>query len=244
MKPVVLILADRVTSTGLPKQIVYEKYVTPIVEIGGALPWVLPALPEGIDVAELLPRIDGVLLPGSVSNIEPWRYGAEPADESLRDPARDHLTSELVPAAVARGIPVFGICRGLQEMNVALGGSLHQDVRADPRFHAHPPGDYGALPIDEQYAPVHHIELVPGGWLAASCGGLDTHVNSLHGQAIDRLAPGAVIEATAADGMVEAIAFPDAAALTFAVQWHPEWDFRTQALNRRLFELFGAACRR
>lgn len=243
-RPICVVLADRLAHPVLPRHQVHEKYLAAVSEAAGAIAWVLPAMVEAVDIDAVLAHVDGVLLPGSLSNIEPGRYGATPIAESLLDPARDAAAFSLIPAAIAAGVPLFAICRGLQELNVALGGSLHQNVRATPAFTAHHQPGFDRLSLADQYAPAHALEFTPGGWLAGIGRRTGATVNSLHGQAIDRVASGLAVEARASDGLIEAVHLPGAPALTFGVQWHPEWDWREHALDRRLFEVFGEACRR
>jgi putative glutamine amidotransferase len=180
-----------------------------------------------------------VLLTGSPSNVEPRHYGGPSYPGTAYDPARDRLSLPLVRSAVARGVPLLGICRGLQEMNVALGGSLHQRVHesgyADHRE--------AAGPLGVQYGPAHAVELKAGGRLAAIVGVDRLFVNSLHWQGIDRLAPDCRIEARAPDGLVEAISAGSPYAFALGVQWHPEWQWREHPDAVALFAAFGDAAR-
>ncbi len=157
------------------------------------------------------------------------------------DPQRDATTLPLIRAAIARGIPLFGICRGFQEINVTLGGSLHQAVQEAPGMMDH--RDNPAHPLAVQYGAAHPITLSAGGLLARVLGAATIDVNSLHGQGIDRLADGLVVEARAADGLVEAISLASAAAFFLAVQWHPEWEVESNADSMKMFGAFGQACR-
>ncbi len=211
------------------------RYGAAVLGGAGAMPILLP--PVGAGMLALLDRIDGLLLPGSPSNVEPHHYGV---DEDLtpdsHDPARDATSLPLVRAALERGMPVLAICRGIQELNVALGGSLHQTVHALDGRQDHRPGP-GTL--EEKYAPSHGITL--SGALARMLGRTATQVNSLHGQALDRVAPGLVVEAVAGDGTVEAVRV-EAAGWAFGVQWHPEWGYADNPDSLALFRNFGAAC--
>lgn len=218
-----------------------EKYVRAVVDGVEATPWLLPSLDPPLDPDGWLERLDGLLLTGSLSNIEPHRYGPEPSwPGNPHDPARDGNALALIPRAVARGLPVLAICRGLQEVNVAFGGSLQQKVhelpdrldhRADPQ-----------APLDAQYAPVHALQLQPGGLLASIAGGESVRVNSLHGQGIDRLGAGLQVEAHAPDGLIEAFRGPGPGFL-LAVQWHPEWQFQQNRFYLGIFRAFAQACR-
>jgi putative glutamine amidotransferase len=156
------------------------------------------------------------------------------------DPARDATTLPLIRAALKRGVPILAICRGFQEMNVALGGSLHQAVQdvAGMMDHRENPDDS----LDNQYGPKHSIELVSGGLLSQVLSGArEIMVNSLHGQGLNRLGAGIVVEATAHDGLIEAFSVP-ASPFALAVQWHPEWRLLENPDSVKLFGAFGEAC--
>lgn len=219
-----------------------EKYLRAVAEAAGGLPLVVPALADALEIDALLDRIDGLLFPGSPSNVEPTLYGGPPSVEgTLHDPARDALSLPLIRAALDRGVPLFAICRGLQEMNVALGGTLHQRVQEIPGMHDH--RENPELPVEAQYGIAHEVTLVPGGLLESLIGRPRIAVNSLHWQGVDRLAPGLRAEALADDGLVEAFTLPDAPGFNLAVQWHPEWMVRDNPDSVAMFEAFGAACR-
>jgi putative glutamine amidotransferase len=226
----------------MPFHIVGDKYVAAVLAGAEALPLLIPALGEALPVEALLDRLDGLLLTGSPSNIEPHHYdGPAPPDGNPTDPGRDATTLPLIRRAVARGLPVLGICRGLQELNVALGGTLLQEVHkaAGRRDHRADPTET----LERQYGPAHEVTLVPGGWLHGLAGCDTITVNSLHGQGIERPAPGLSVEATAPDGQIEAVR-ASAAGFVVGLQWHPEYRFAENALSRKLFAAFGAACRR
>jgi putative glutamine amidotransferase len=220
-----------------------DKYVDSVVDGAGGLPVVIPAMGQRLDLEALLDRLDGLLITGSPSNVEPHHYaGPPPPPDSPRDAARDATTLPLIRLALRRGVPLLAICRGIQELNVALGGSLHQEVHklAGRRDHR----SDKSLPFPERYGPAHPITLTPGGRLQAILdGGAQIQVNSLHGQAIDRLAPGLVVEAVAEDATIEAVRVAGAPAFGLGVQWHPEWRVLDNPDSRRLFAAFGAACR-
>lgn len=241
MRPVIGIPADRRVLGHHPFHLVGEKYITALLG-GGMLPLLVPALGEELAADELLERVDGLLLTGSASNVEPHHYQGEPsAPGTLHDPARDATTLSLVPRAVAAGVPLLGICRGFQEMNVAFGGTLWQEVHAQGGLAIH--HEDLSQPLDVQYGPAHEVRLAAGGVLRGLHGGERLTVNSLHHQGIRALAPGARVEATAPDGLVEAFSLPTASALTLAVQWHPEWRAGDNPFSRALFEEFGRAAR-
>jgi putative glutamine amidotransferase len=185
--------------------------------------------------------VDGLVFTGSPSNVAPRLYGGLPPREpELLDEARDAIALPLMRAAVARGVPVFCICRGFQELNVAFGGTLHQHLGEVPGF-----ADHRADParsLAEQYAPAHDVRVAPGGVLAGlALPGSSFRVNSLHSQGIATLAPGFFIEATAPDGVIEAVSLPAAKGFVLAVQWHPEWRFQENPVSLALFAAFGRA---
>ena len=218
---------------------VSDKYVEAAVIGAGALPVLLPAL--GGSMLDVLDRIDGLLLTGSPSNIEPHHYdGPAPPPDNMIDRARDSTSIPLIQAALERGMPVLGICRGMQELNVALGGSLHQEVHNVPGRHDHRSAKDGSL--DHKYRKVHHVTLTPDGVLQRLAEGANTlFVNSLHGQGIDRLATDLSIEALAPDGQIEAVALRGVEAVA-AVQWHPEWSVADDSFSRAYFQAFGRSC--
>jgi putative glutamine amidotransferase len=223
-----------------------DKYVTAVLDGVGGLPLLIPALGPRLERAALLARLDGLLITGARSNVEPHHYGAPPAPEcgpaDLTDPARDATVLPLIREAIAQAVPLFAICRGIQELNVALGGTLHGEVQALPGRIDHRSDK--SVPPQERYRDAHAIALTPGGTLQALLdGAAEIRVNSLHGQAIDRLAPGLVVEAAAPDGTIEAVSVAGAPAFALAVQWHPEWRVLDNPVSRRMFAAFGAACR-
>ncbi len=213
------------------------RYGAALLGGSGAVPVLIP--PVGEAAAAILDRLDGLLLSGSPSNVGPHLYGAaHDQTPDQHDPARDGTILPLIRAALARGMPVLGICRGIQELNVALGGTLHQEVhlldgRADHR------GGPGSAA--EQYRPKHTVALT--GRLAAMLGEREVTVNSVHGQALDRLGRGMVAEAMAPDGTIEGVRVADALGWAFGVQWHPEWGYADDPASLALFRSFGAACR-
>ena len=212
------------------------RYAAALTGGAGAIPVLIP--PIGLAALPLLDRLDGLLLPGSPSNVEPHLYDSG-VDETpgLHDPERDATSLPLIREALDRGMPLLAICRGIQELNVALGGSLHQrvhilDGREDHRGQGDTP--------DHHFAPRHDVALQ--GRLQIMLAHQRVTVNSVHGQAIERLAPGLAIEATAPDGTIEGVCV-EGAAFAFGVQWHPEWGFADNAESMALFRAFGDACR-
>jgi putative glutamine amidotransferase len=218
------------------------KYVDAVVKGAACVPLVLPALGEATDLETVLGACDGIMLSGSPSNVHPSHYTQDVRDPSLpQDAARDATTLPLIRAAIKRGIPLFAVCRGFQEVNVALGGSLHQAVQEVAGMNDHRENKHATL--EEQYAPSHSVRIAANGRLADILGVGTIGVNSLHGQGIDRLAPGLAIEAQAEDGLVEAFSVIDAPGFTLAVQWHPEWQIVSNPDSMKMFRAFGQACR-
>ncbi len=245
-RPIVAVSADRAMAGPHPVHSAGEKYIDAVVDGAGALAVVLPALGARQSHAELLDAIDGLLLTGSYSNVEPQRYAGEAsAPGTLHDAARDATTLPLIRAAIEAGVPVLALCRGLQELNVAFGGTLHQRVHAVPGLLDH--REDKAAPLDVQYGPAHALRLSPGGLLARLADGAgitgEPRVNSLHAQGIDRLGDGLVVEAVAPDGLIEAVSVRDAPGFVLGVQWHPEWQYAQHPLSRAILAAFGDACR-
>ncbi len=242
IRPLIGIPADR-RVIGLQQfHAVGEKYARAVLDAADAVPLLIPALAEELGMDELVERLDGILFTGSPSNVEPHHYqGAPSAPGTLHDPARDATTLPLIRKAVAAGIPVLGICRGFQEMNVAFGGTLHQKLHEVAGLLDH--RDDESQPLDVQYGPAHDVTLEPGGLLHALAGTDRVRVNSLHSQGVERLGRGLAVEARAPDGVVEAFRVPDAQRFAVAVQWHPEWQVMGNPFSRALFAAFGAASR-
>lgn len=210
------------------------------VRLAGCLPLVVPAARED-EIDTLLDFADGVFLTGSPSNVHPRHFGEAVHDPSLPlDEARDAWTLKLIPRALERGIPLLAICRGFQEMNVALGGSLYQQVHAEAGMLDHrEPAD---ADLDAQFAERHEVLLAPGSAFAQWAGGECAVVNSLHGQGVKRLGEGMVAEARAPDGLVEGVRVAGAPGFAYGVQWHPEWRHEHIPFYRRTLEAFAAAC--
>ena len=241
-RPLIGLPADRRMIGAQPFHAVAEKYARALLDVADALPLLIPSLAEELHFDELLERLDGLLFTGSPSNVEPHHYAGPPsAPGTLHDPARDATTLPLIRKAVARGVPVLGICRGFQEVNVAFGGSLHQRVHEVPGYLDH--RDDESQPLDVQYGPAHEVTLEPDGILRSLAGTERVRVNSLHWQGIERLGGGLIVEARAPDGLIEAFRVADAPRFALAVQWHPEWKVRDNPFSRALFATFGAACR-
>jgi putative glutamine amidotransferase len=241
-RPIVLVPAC-VNQIGThPYHTAQLKYVAAVADGAHCAPLIIPALGAATDIEALLTVADGVMLTGSPSNVHAGLYGEALLDPSLPlDAARDATTLPLIRAAIQRGIPLLAICRGFQEVNVALGGTLHQAVHHVAGMADH--REQKSHTLEQQYAPSHRVLLDPGGRMAQILGGVsEIMVNSLHGQGINRLAPGLAVEARADDGLVEAYRVADAMGFTLAVQWHPEWRFSETPDSIKLFTAFGEAC--
>ena len=224
----------------MPYLVLGDKYAR-AVKVGAAAQPVMFPLAEASQIPALLALVDGVMLTGSPSNVHPSHFDEPVADPSLPlDPERDGLTLALIKACVAQGVPLLGICRGYQEINVAHGGSLHQRVHHVPGMMDHREPDH--VPPVQQYAPAHTIHIVPGTCLAAWAGGTTASVNSLHGQGVNRLGAGLRALAHAPDGLVESFEIEGARAFAVAMQWHPEWRCWENPFYSAIFKAFGEAC--
>jgi len=229
-----------------PFHTVADRYTQAVIDAAGCLPVLIPSIGWKVDCSALLDGLDGLMLTGSPSNVEPSHYGGPPSREgTLHDPDRDATTLPLIREAVRRDMPILAICRGIQELNVALGGSLHQRIFEMPgRFnHRRRPklAQGGKMTLDQRYGPAHSVALTPEGFLAQLAGTTEIMVNSLHGQGIDRPAPELVVEAVAPDGQIEGVSLPGAR-FVVGVQWHPEYKALENPFSRALFAAFAQAC--
>ena len=224
---------------GMPNHAASDTYIRATDHVVGGVPVLMPANGPMADIETLLDRIDGIILTGSRSNVHPDFYDGPPhAEGTWEDPARDQMTLPLIRAAVARGVPLLAICRGFQELNVALGGSLHQRLQDVPGKIDHSTPMQPSAKVRQGKA--HGIRVTPGGWLHRLAGTAEIAVNSLHNQGIDRMAPGLVAEGIAPDGTIEAVrVVSPASGYAVGVQWHPEYDWQTDSISRRIFEEFG-----
>ena len=241
-RPVIGVPACRRILHPHPFHIVGEKYLQALIDGADALPLIIPVMAEHLDIEEILSQVDGVLLTGSPSNIEPQHYDGEPSDTgTLHDPDRDAATLPLTKRALVAGVPLLAVCRGFQEVTVALGGTLHQKVHEVPGFHVHKenPDD----PLDVQYAPSHALNLVEGGHLHELAGTTNVMVNSLHSQGVAKLPDGITVEAIADDGLIEGFSVDSVPGFALAVQWHPEWKVTQDEFSMAIFKAFGDACR-
>jgi putative glutamine amidotransferase len=240
--PIIAVPADVKEIDGYRWHAATETYLKAVIAGFGGIPLVVPALGGRIDLEAVLDRVDGVLVPGSRSNVYPGLYGAEPSPKSEPyDRDRDALSLPLIRTAIRRRVPLFAICRGLQEMNVALGGTLASEIqelpgRTDHRAPASPNQD-------ERFAIREDIHINRGSELARIVDSETIRVNSVHRQAIDRLAPGLVVEASAPDGTIEAVRVANAPGFAIGVQWHPEYWVESDVPSARLFAAFGRAVR-
>ena len=221
-----------------------KKY-TDAVRLAGGLPLLFTTIDGPLELRNLLDIADGVLLTGSPSNVHPRHFGQAVHDESLPlDAARDAATLAIIPQAIERGIPLMAICRGFQEVNVALGGSLWQAVHEVAEHFDHRGAPNG--PVSLTYGPAHSVTLQAGGLLAELLQTESINVNSVHGQGVQRLAAGLRIEARAPDGLIEAFSLDpsthDSVGFLLGVQWHPEWEAHLNPVSTQMFQAFGQAC--
>ena len=218
-----------------------DKYVRAVTDAMGAIPLLIPVLADAFDIKDVLARVDGLLLPGSYSNIDPVHYGQDNLEQDpIRDPARDATAFAAIKEAARIGLPVFAICRGFQEVNVTFGGTLHQKVQEVAGLNDH--REDKNLPLDKQYDDVHAITLTEGGLLAQRSGKANVKVNSLHQQGIKDLADNFKVEAVTDDGLIEAYSNKSEDQFLIAAQWHPEYKVTENPFNLSLFEMFKEAC--
>jgi len=241
-RPIIGVVSDRRELGPHPYHMVGEKYLQALADGADAYPVALPSLAQGFDVLDIIDRLDGLFLTGSPSNVEPHHYMGDPSEPGTwHDPERDLAALALIPAVMRAGMPLFAVCRGFQEMNVAFGGTLHQKVHEVPgyRMHRENPDD----PLNTQYGPSHHVDFVPGGMLRELTGTEGASVNSLHSQGVARLGQGLRVEAVAEDGLIEAFVVEGTPGFNLSVQWHPEWRVLENPVSLALFRAFGDACR-
>jgi len=249
-KPVVGVIGNaQLVNERFNVQVVGQRNLRAVAEVADALPLMFAGIPDVTDVDALLGAVDGILLTGARANVHPTCFGMEPDPKhEPYDQDRDTVALALARACVDRGVPVFGICRGFQELNVAFGGSLHPEIRELPgrMNHRMPRLENGEIHPDPEvvFADRHDVKLTSGGVFAELLGCETIRVNSLHGQGI--LEPGKriVIEGVAEDGTFEAIRIADAPAFALGVQWHAEYDPQINPVNRTLFQAFGEALRK
>jgi putative glutamine amidotransferase len=219
-----------------PVQTVASRFVAPLSSIAGATVLLVPAISGATDTGELAHRLDGLLLTGAQSNVSADRYGGAADGGDRLDPGRDAVALELAGRMIDAGRPVFGICRGLQEINVLFGGTLVETP-------GHRLADEEADSFAARFAKRHPVTLADGGWLAELAGHCRLEVNSVHDQGIGRLGSGLAWEAVADDGLIEAVSARPNGAAVLAVQWHPEWDIAGCPASRAFFAFVGDALR-
>lgn len=226
---------------GHPYQVMTVKYMRPVVEIARCVPLLAPTCFGTGDIEQYLSMVDGVYVSGAATNMNPELYGQENlTPEKPQDRDRDLFDIPLVLAAIEMGLPLLGVCRGMQEWNVALGGNIHQKVYSLPGMQDHRENSDDSVAV--QYGPSHTVRPVPGSWFADLLQTDEFFVNSLHGQGLDKLGAGIEALAHAEDGLVEAIHMPNNPVFNLGVQWHPEWETAKNQQSIRIFEAFGAAC--
>ena len=241
-KPVVLMSMGAQERKGHAYQVMTHKYIVPLVELSGCVPLLAPTCCGTEDLEQYLDMVDGVYLTGAGSNIDPALYGQPNlTPDKGQDRDRDLFDLPLIRAAIQRGLPLFGICRGMQEINVALGGDIHQKLYAEADFDDH--REDADAPVEVQYGESHSVDVLPGTWLAELLQKEKIVVNSLHGQGFQALAKAGDALALAEDGVIEAIHAPGLAQFTLAVQWHPEWQAAQNPDSVKIFQAFGDACR-
>jgi len=241
-RPLVGISADRRVLDPHPFHVVGEKYITAIRDGADAVPFIIPALGDSVDGNDILAKVDGIFLTGSASNVEPQHYAGDASRTgTLHDSHRDETFLNLIPQALETGVPLLAVCRGFQELNVVLGGTLHQHVHEQPGYQDH--RENKDDPLEVQYGPAHEVHLVESGLLRKLAGKDTVTVNSVHGQGAARLAKGVTVEAVANDGLVEAFRVDGSKAFALAVQWHPEWRVTENEFSMAIFAAFGDACR-
>ncbi len=241
-KPLVGLPADTYEKDGFLFHSLGDKYARALAEISNVLPIMIPSMFDMDDIEQLLDRVDGVLMTGAVSNVHPPHYGeGATSDHEPYDHNRDATTLKLIRAVIDRGMPLFCICRGFQELNVALGGTLETELqRGDGRLdHRAPKSD----DTDVRYAPRHAITITKGGFLHHTLGKSETMVNTIHRQGISKIASSLNVEAVASDGIIEAVSVKGAKSFAFGTQWHPEYKAANNPDSVKLFNAFGDATR-
>lgn len=246
-KPVVGVIGSSYEVEGRYRtQLTGESNLRAISDVANGLPLVFAGAPEITDINALFDVVDGIVLTGARANVHPTRFGVEP-DEAYEpyDESRDEMALSVSQACVERGVPLFGICRGMQEMNVAFGGSLHPEIRDIPgrMNHRMPRLDNGEIHPDQNvlFADRHDVSFTPDGIFNRIYGRAKIRVNSLHGQGVLERGKRVAIEGVAEDSTVEAISIMDASTFALGIQWHAEFDPQTNPINKVLFEAFGKA---
>ena len=241
-RPVLGVISCNRDVEGQAAQAVMTRYLVSALTFADAAGLLVPALPELMNAKEIAPRLDGLLLTGTPSNLDPKRYGAIIDDApGPFDPYRDEMTAHLIDAMIELGKPVFGICRGFQELNVAFGGTLRRDMADHPDLIPHHAPSHKTFA--EYFEHIHPVELVQGGVLERAYKTDELNVVSVHYQGVEKLGNGLTVEATAPDGVIEAISANINGAPLLAVQWHPEWKANENPQSQVFFQLLGRALR-
>lgn len=242
-RPVVAVVTDREMRDGVDYETVRTRYLEALRETASVIPLLLPSGLEPDEVTSALDRVDGILLTGAMSNVAPALYGGGEGAEFLCDPARDQTVMAAIEVALTTGLPLLGICRGLQELNVALGGTLDPAVsESSDRL---PHSEDLSLPRDRQYDPVHDLAITGNGYVSDCISKVSperVRVNSLHVQGVAELSPALSVDAHAADGVIEAVSVKTARSFAAGVQWHPEWQHSTDEISQSIFQAFGNVC--
>lgn len=242
-KPIIALPADIRSLDGAEWHAAQTQYLSAALKVADVMTFIVPAFEEGNDIDAILDRVDGLLVSGSATNVHPSLYGKEASEsDGPFDPARDATSLPLIRRAIDRGIPMLAICRGIQELNVALGGTLASEIQEQPGIWDHRKPD--DIDRDKAYSIRQPVHIRPGSCIAQHLGMTgEIQINSLHRQAIAQTAPRLQVEATAEDGTIEAVSVMDAKGFAVGVQWHPEYWAQTDAPSRALFEAFGRAVR-
>jgi putative glutamine amidotransferase len=240
--PIVGLPSDTYEQNGLWFHSLGDKYARAVAEVSKCLPVMIPSMADMIDIDRVLDHMDGIVMTGAISNVHPPHYGeSATADHEPYDHGRDQTTLQLIRKVIDRGIPLFCICRGFQELNVVLGGTLETELqRGEGRLDHRAPKHESQ---DVRYGPSHQIAITEGGMLAKILGKTETMINSIHRQGIKQIAPGLKIEAVAPDGIIEAVSVKGAKSFAFGTQWHPEYKAAGNPDSVKLFEAFGNAVR-
>jgi putative glutamine amidotransferase len=241
-RPLVGLPADTYEKDGFLFHSLGDKYARALTEVSDVIPVMIPSMFDEKQMEELLDRLDGVLMTGAVSNVHPPHYGEDPStDHEPYDHNRDASTLKLIRSCIDRGMPLFCICRGFQELNVVMGGTLETELqRVEGRLDHRAPQSHD---VDVRYAPRHPIAVTKGGILERMLGKSETMVNTIHRQGIKKIGNGLVVEATAPDGVIEAVSVKGAKAFAFGTQWHPEFKAAQNPDSVKLFKTFGDATR-
>ncbi|WP_082654780.1 gamma-glutamyl-gamma-aminobutyrate hydrolase family protein [Janthinobacterium sp. Ant5-2-1] len=242
-RPVVLVPLETQECEGLDCQLVTKDYLRALVEISGCLPLLAPTCFGSTHIEQYLSMIDGIYITGASSNIDPTLYGQKNSSSNKnQDLQRDLFDILLIRMALKNGIPIFGICRGMHELNIAFGGDIHRTQNT--KSTSEHKNKKGKILLEERYTDIYNVQLVSNTWFAQLLNQEQFQVRSLCSERIGRLGRGLEPLAYAENGMIEAIHFPTFSQFTLAVQWHPEWQASQSSHSVHLFQAFGDACRK